>query len=197
MPILPLEPYVFPTGLMDDAQSASELGARWWALHTKPRAEKALARRLLRSEVGFFLPLYEKRWIQRGRRHCSHLPLFPGYLFLWGDGDARLASLATNLVAQVLPVPDQARLTQDLERVQHLMASEQPLAPMPKLQTGQMVTVARGPLAGVDGCILDCSRPWRMLVEVHFLQRGVAVELEDWMLEPATLRSPEPFAQAS
>src|SRR5438552_12553615 len=67
MPLLPLEPFVFPDDLLEQPAAASEESGRWWVLHTKPRAEKSLARRLLRSTTPFFLPLCKRQWRHRGR----------------------------------------------------------------------------------------------------------------------------------
>ena len=58
MPLLPIEPFVFPDDLF--TAGAAEDGSCWWALHTRPRAEKALARKLLAHEVSYFLPLYKR-----------------------------------------------------------------------------------------------------------------------------------------
>ncbi|HBI43172.1 MAG TPA: antitermination protein NusG, partial [Planctomycetales bacterium] len=114
MPLLPSEPFVHPAELLAPDPDAVAFAPapihQWWVLHTKPRAEKALARRLLGRDVGFFLPQYHKQWLSRGRLLSSHLPLFPGYLFLYADGPARLIALETNLVANCLPVPDQRQI---------------------------------------------------------------------------------------
>src|ERR1700736_5805449 len=106
MPLLPLEPFVYPNGLFDHPAGSAEETGRWWVLHTRPRAEKALARRLLGRNLPFFLPLYNKEWRSGGRSLCAYHPLFAGYLFLYGDGQQRLHALETNLVARVLPVDD-------------------------------------------------------------------------------------------
>ena len=121
MPLLPLEPFIFPESLLDSRSPAEGDGLRWWVLHTRPRAEKALARRILNDGTGFFLPLYRRQWRSRGRILTSYLPLFPGYLFMRGDGDTRLRALETNLVANCLPVGDQARMWRDLARVAGLV----------------------------------------------------------------------------
>ena len=121
MPLLPLEELVFPDDLFATPLIATDEAARWWALHTRPRTEKTLARRCLRGRLPFFLPLYQHRRRSRGRLLCSHLPLFPGYLFLHGDDRARVAALETNLVARCLPVADQGQLHQDLARVHRLI----------------------------------------------------------------------------
>ena len=87
MPLLPAEPFVFPDDLLSSPAAAdTAAGACWWVLHTRPRAEKTLARKCLRRRLPFFLPLHKRQWRNRGRLFCSHTPLFPGYVFLHGDG---------------------------------------------------------------------------------------------------------------
>jgi hypothetical protein len=41
MPILALEPFVYPEDLFAASESAVAGDCRWWVLHTRPRAEKA------------------------------------------------------------------------------------------------------------------------------------------------------------
>jgi transcription antitermination factor NusG len=186
MPVLSVEPYVFPHDLFVHALQMPTPGqARWWVLHTRPRAEKALVRKLLRRQSSFFLPLCPRRFRSRGRWLCSYLPLFPGYVFLYGDHEERLLALETGQVVRCLDVPAQDRLAADLERVHRLMTTGAPLAPEHQLATGALVEVTAGPFAGLQGKVLHQRGAWRLLVEVDFLQRGVSVELEDWMVRPA------------
>jgi transcriptional antiterminator RfaH len=183
MPLLPLEPFVYPDDLLRSPQAVLDGPARWWALHTRPRAEKTLARKFLNHGLAFFLPLYQRQWRGKGRMHRSYLPLFAGYIFLHGDEEARLHALETNLVARWLPVPDQPKLHSDLARVYHLITAEVPLTPEDGLLPGTRVEITRGPLAGLEGTVLRRGKQLRVFVEVEFLQRGVSVEIESWMLE--------------
>src|ERR1700722_14628081 len=107
MPLLPLEPYVSSSDFLSQPCPNADHPERWWVLHTRPRAEKALARQCIKRDLPFFLPLCHKKWLSRGRMQSSFIPLFPGYVFLHGNGEARLGALETNLVAQVIPVVDQ------------------------------------------------------------------------------------------
>lgn len=184
MPLLPLEPFLHPQTLLADDDQAEPAGddLRWWVLHTRPRAEKSLARRLLDRDIPFFLPLYERHWRGRGRMLHSYLPLFPGYLFLFGDYQTRLHSLETNLVAQCLPVGDQDQLSTDLRRIHGLMKTGEALAPEARLLPGTSVEIVKGPLAGLQGTILRRDRRLRLVVSVQFLQRGASVEIESWMI---------------
>lgn len=184
MPLLALEPFIFPEDLLTESLlSRAESEARWWVLHTRPRAEKALARRALNHTLSFFLPLYPKQWRSGGRLLKAHLPLFPGYLFLHGDGDARRLALETNLVANCLPVVDQAELHADLARVFQLMAGGTPLSPEERLGPGSAVEIVRGPLAGLRGTVVRRGKGMRLYVEVRFLHQGVSAEVESWMVQ--------------
>jgi transcriptional antiterminator RfaH len=184
MPLLPLEAFVYPPRLLA-LEAGEEPRGVWWALHVKPRAEKALARDLLKLEHAFFLPLSKRSWQCRGRSQTSFMPLFPGYLFLQGDEGARLAALQTNRVVHALPVPDGRKLRADLARIFRLMEVGLPIAPEERLQPGMPVVLTAGPLAGLQGKVLRRDSQLRFVVEVDFIQRGASVQVEGWMLEPS------------
>src|SRR5262245_20679731 len=122
MPLHALEPCAYPETLFD-TPLITQGNTCWWAFYTRPRMRKSLARRLREREVSFFLPLYRRRWKQRGRAFNAYLPLFPGYLFVYGDFDARLSALQTNLVVSTLSVPDQGRLRTDLLQIHRLLTT--------------------------------------------------------------------------
>jgi transcription antitermination factor NusG len=185
MPLLPPEPFVYPeTLLSDDPPRDEDSSFRWWVLHTRPRAEKSLARQLLHDRTSFFLPVSHQRWRNKGRLLRSYPPLFPGYVFLRGADDARLSALKTNLVANILPVADQDQLQADLVRVRSLMESGAPLSPEEHPEPGTPVEITAGPLAGLEGKVLRRGRQFHFVIEVRLLQQGVSVEIESWMFRP-------------
>jgi transcription antitermination factor NusG len=188
MPLLPLETFLYPDGLLDQPASMPAT-ARWWVLHTRPRAEKALARKLWRRRTAFFVPLRQKQWRRKGRAFSSHVPLFPGYLFLKADSAEAFRALETDLVARVLAVPDQDQLQADLERVHRLLSSGGAVVPESRLRPGTLVEITSGPLAGLEGRVVR-GKQLKFIVEVQFLRRGVSIEVESWMIEPRTTARP-------
>ena len=184
MPALPLEQYVFPNNLFAQFADISQAGDRWWVLHCRPRAEKALSRRLLGRNLRFFLPLYKKQRRSNGRSVCAYHPLFSNYLFLHGDAQTRLNALETNMVVRVLDPQDQDELHSDLMRVHQLMLTGSAPSPEERLQPGMYVEIVSGPFQGMEGKILKRNNSMRFLVEVRFLQQGVCVDIEDWMIQP-------------
>src|SRR5262249_6831770 len=134
--------------------------------------------------VPFYLPLYRQTWKSRGRARTSYLPLFPGYVFLRGDEDARIAALETNLLCSTLPVTDQQRLADDLARVERLLGGSVPVAPEDGLCPGTPVEIAAGAFQGLRGKIIRRGNGMRFVVEVEFLKRGVSIEADGWALRP-------------
>jgi transcription antitermination factor NusG len=195
MPLVALETCLYPDTLLTAVgditpadvvpPSGDDAKPEWWVLHTRPRTEKTLARKLLAREVPFYLPLYEHRLPAAGRVRTSHLPLFPSYVFLFGNGDQRRLALETNLVVQTLPVADQPRLLSDLQAVRRILDSRQKVTPEERLQPGTPVRIVAGPLAGLAGVVTRRGRQLRFVIEVRFFSQGVATEIESWMLEPA------------
>lgn len=183
MPLLASEPCIQPETLLDNPPVSGADASQFWVLHTRPRTEKTLARLFLDRGMSYFLPTYRREWRKSGRQFRSYLPLFPGYIFLHGTHDERIAALETNLVAMVIPVRDQLQLHSDLHRVHRLILSGAPVTPEEMLEPGDPVSIVRGPLAGLDGVILQRGKNLRFVVEVRMLGRAVSAEVQSWMLE--------------
>lgn len=184
MPILQAEPQSFPTDLLSGAQDPAD--RLWWVVQTKSRQEKSLARDLMTRNIAFYLPQVRQTAIVRGRRQTSFIPLFTGYLFLFGNEIERNTSLSlpTNRIANVLPVHDAAELERDLQQISLLIENNSPLTVEGRLKAGDRVRVKKGALAGVEGTVIDRRGKCRLLVAVHLLQQGVSMEVDDFLLEP-------------
>src|SRR5262245_10253996 len=96
MPILPAESDCYPPHLWTEDVVLNGAGS-WWCLHAKPRQEKKVAGDLRQQEIVHYLPqvLKESR-TPSGRKTRSLLPLFPGYLFLYGSDAERVEALQGN-----------------------------------------------------------------------------------------------------
>jgi transcription antitermination factor NusG len=183
MPILTLEPTLYPEDLLEVA--AIESSDRcWWAVHTKARQEKALARQLLQQQIPFYLPLIPKEHLIRGYKVCSHIPLFSGYVFVYADFEERYVSLTTNRVSRTLAVADARQLCRELRQIQHLITSNAPLTVERRLTPGRLVRIRSGSLEGLEGVVISRRAQARLLVTVSMLQQGVSVEIDDFLLEP-------------
>jgi transcription antitermination factor NusG len=189
MPILPKQPDLFPTDLLEQfwaAESTPPVSAdrRWLVYYTIARREKDLMRKLEAAEIPYFGPLIRRRLRSPGgRTRESFVPLFPGYVFSWADDDQRRAALATNTIARWIPVSDERMLVDDLRAIRRLIECDHPLTPEARLEPGQTVRVRSGPLRGIEGVVICRRGVERLLVAVRFLNQGASIELEDVDLE--------------
>lgn len=189
MPILPVEPALYPDHLFLETDLQPREGENWWVIHTRPRAEKSLARTACQEEIPFFLPLYTRRWRTNGRLFKSTHPLFPGYLFIRATDEARGKLLSTNWVANLLFVSDQRAMQIDLSRLYRLISTGLPLTPEVRLSPGTRVMITAGPLRGLEGTVLRQGSSFRLQLEVRFMRQGVSVEVEHWMVTPVPVES--------
>src|SRR4051812_9910102 len=125
MPLRPPEAITFPADLFS-ALGQHPADHRWWVVQTRPRGEKACARLLRTAGAAYFLPQYTRSWRKGGRNFQSHLPLFPGYLFVYGDRRAREAALGTRLVVREVPVGDHPQLARELVCVHAVLTGGPP-----------------------------------------------------------------------
>jgi transcription antitermination factor NusG len=156
---------------------------RWWLVRTKSRMEKALAAELDRLHIGFYLPLLNTRRSYNGRISEVRLPLFPGYLFLCGDEEARYATLTTHRAAQIIEVTDQEQLKRELRQIYRVTASEEPVDLYPGLQTGRRCRITQGSLQGIEGVVIRRRGHCRIYLGVEVLGQSVEVEVDPAILE--------------
>ncbi len=156
----------------------------WWVVRTKSRQEKLLAQNLIQWEIPYFLPMVIKTTRRRGRKYSSLLPLFTGYLFLCGSRDMRTQAMTTNRIAQVLEVGNQETLVADLSQILRAIHAEVPIDPYPYLKVGTRCRVTSGPLAGLEGVLLQKKNVTRLLLQVEILGQAASVEIEPGCLEP-------------
>ncbi|NQT36369.1 MAG: antitermination protein NusG [Planctomycetes bacterium] len=184
MPILPQEPDIFPEDLLEKPSQLSQSTWSWWAIHTRPRREKELARRLRRWDLHHYLPLVPRRnRSPAGRVRTSYVPLFPSYMFFCGNEEQRYQILTTNCVAGCLKVPDSDQLVHDLLQIRRLIESDAPLTPEARISPGTRVRIKSGPFVGMEGTVIKRRERQRLLVVVGFLQQGASIDLEDVQVE--------------
>ena len=184
MPILPAEPDMFPDDLWEGAVEVGDPPRRWYCLHTKPRQEKATARDLRTQAVSFYLPQVVKEdRTPGGRKIRSVLPLFGGYLFLYGDEAHRLEALKGNRLVRTIEVVDQEGLVRDLRQIHQMLRSGLAIEPEPAAPVGGRVRIASGPLTGLEGIVVRRGKRDHFVAVVKILGLGATVALEDWQVE--------------
>jgi transcription antitermination factor NusG len=160
--------------------SAALCKPRWYAAYTSANHEKRVAEQFVVRDVVHFLPVYEsvRRW--KDRRVTLQMPLFPGYVFV------RMALRDRLLVQQVpgvahlvgfdgtpAPLPDE-----EIDALRASLENGVWAEPLPYLNVGRRVRLRSGPLAGMQGILLQRKGRFRLVISIELIQRSVAVDVD-------------------
>jgi transcription antitermination factor NusG len=165
----------------------------WFALHVRSNHERVTLTHLRERGYEEFAPSYlsERRWTDRTKRIETFL--FPGYVFCRFDPKRRLEVLTAPGVVDVVglgkipePIPHP-----EMERVREMVESGLPVRPYPYVQVGQAVLIERGPLAGIEGILVEVKGKVRLVVSVTLLQRSVSAEIDRYSIRPISTLSRE------
>ena len=185
MPILQNEDDIYPSNLLTENFQAADKECSWWCVYTISRREKDLMRRLVALEIGHFGPTVPKRYRSpSGRLRTSYIPLFPNYVFMFGDEQARYHAMTTNCISKCNRVNDSEQLVRDLRQLRNVIDSGIALTPEAKLNRGDRVRVRTGPFAGYEGNVVRREGKTRLLLSIQFLEQGVSMEMDEGVLEP-------------
>jgi transcription antitermination factor NusG len=134
-----------------------------------------------------FLPLHRHRQRWSDRSKWVELPLFPGYLFCRLNPEDRFSLLTIRGVMHIVGVgrTPEPMDEQEILAIQHAVGLDAQVEPWPFLESGQRIRLSSGPLAGLEGILVETDEQRRVVVSLTFLKRSIAVNIErDW-LEPA------------
>jgi transcription antitermination factor NusG len=174
----------------EQTQRGEALPAPWFALWVRSHFEQLVCDQLTARGFHMFLPTM-RIWSRRGgRRHVVSIPMFPGYLFVRHEMDknSHVQILGARGVVKVLGEgwDRLARIDQaEVDAIQQLHGADVPVFPHVYLREGQHVRIVEGPLAGLQGVLVQ-SKPSKglLVVSVELLQRSVAVEVDCTLVEP-------------
>jgi transcription antitermination factor NusG len=153
---------------------------QWFALRVTSRHEKVVAAAAHQKGFEEFLPLCKswQRWSDR--LQPVSVPLFPGYVFCRLNPEYRLPLLTIPGVLNFvgvgkIPVPiDDA----EIAAIQIAVRSELRTKLCPFPEGGNRVRLDNGPLAGLEGFLVETREQQQVVVALTVLKRSVAVDIE-------------------
>jgi transcription antitermination factor NusG len=164
----------------------------WCALLVRARHEKTTQLALTARGLETFLPLYSNRHTYGNRTREFRVPLFPGYVFcrfLVGPeagsmNDAQSPDEAWSLTDGSLlraagtgraPVPVDER---ELAAIRVALNSPFPITPYHYVRLGRRGRIRSGPLAGIEGIVIEVKGGLRLILSITSLERSIGVELD-------------------
>jgi transcription antitermination factor NusG len=158
----------------------------WYAIRVKSNREFGVAIGLRVRGYEQFLPTYRSQRIWSDRKKTIDFPLFPGYVFCRFDVGKRQPVVTTPGVVSILgvgrmpmPVPDE-----EVEAVQKVVRGGLMASPWPFLRIGDRVLIERGPLAGIEGSLIEVKKSVRLVLSIELLQRSIAAEIDKSWVRP-------------
>lgn len=153
----------------------------WLVLRTKSRHEGVVDRALQLKQIVSYLPTQRLTRQRQGRKREVELPLFPGYVFVRPRDDQYEGMryirgscgliLSSNSTPATIP-------EQDLEAVRVLVDRCSSVSVDDGLVEGQRVRVMDGPLAGVEGELVQIKQRHLLVLNVELINRSVRVEVD-------------------
>lgn len=155
----------------------------WVVVHARPRCEKRVVDFCRSRGMFSYLPLLTKKHRYGGRVRTFEVPLFTGYVFIRVDAAGKQLLRQNQRVANLLEVSDQATLLQQLTQVRRALEHHEAMELFPHLAEGMKVEVRSGPLKGVEGYVHKIRNKTRIILNIDFIQKAVAVEIDaEWLV---------------
>jgi transcription antitermination factor NusG len=160
----------------------------WYAVQTRSRHEKLVARQLENQGIITFLPLRTQLRQWSDRRKLVEFPLFPGYAFvrLVYDPEERLRVLRTEGVVsfvgthgQGISIPEK-----QIADIQAVLANKVLCDSHPFLKVGQRVRIRGGSLDGTEGILVGRNGDRKLVISVELIQRSLSIRLQGYDVEP-------------
>lgn len=155
----------------------------WFAVHVKARHEFKVSERLKETGVEVFLPAVERlrKWKDRKKRIL--FPLFPCYLFvnIAKSHEDKLTVLMTKGVVRFLgaiPGEPETIPEEQILSLKKVIESKAEIDPYPYLQEGHWVRIKKGPLAGVEGILVEKAGRHKLVLSVDILCQSTSVTIE-------------------
>jgi transcription antitermination factor NusG len=161
----------------------------WFAIRVRSNCERIVATALRNKGYEESLPVYYHRRRFSDRVKTVERPLFPGYVFGRFDPNDRLPILTTPGVVQIVgirnvPAPVDSA---EMAAIEAVVKSGLGAEPYPFLKIGDRIFIEEGPLAGLEGVLVESGRRYRLVAAITLLQRSVAVEIDPAWVRPGPL----------
>jgi len=159
---------------------------QWFAVRVRSNQERTAVAHLRERGYEEFAPCYktERMWSDRKKQIDQYL--FPGYVFCRLNPNDRLPVLTAPGVVDLVgfgriptPIPED-----EIERVRKMVESGLLVSPFPFVKVGETILIERGPLAGVEGILVEEKGRYRLVVSINLLQRSVSAEVDRQSVRP-------------
>ena len=145
----------------------------WYALRTKPRAEKKVLERLTASGYTAYLPLVTTLKVWSDRKKKVQTPLISSYVFVKTTPKSLFKTLTLQGTAGVLRLSGKPAVIreEEIENLKILMKDTDEVEALENghFKKGENVEVVRGPFTGLTAQAVQVKGKYRIIVNVTSL----------------------------
>jgi transcription antitermination factor NusG len=161
---------------------------KWYEVHTRSRFEQLICEALHCKGFEAFFPRMQVMSRRKDRRLKIHVPIFPGYVFVYSglDPEERLQILQTRGVVRIVtfegnPLPAEER---EIESLRILDGTDRTVQNSAYITQGDLVRITEGPLKGLVGFYhWRKDKSSRVIVSLQQLRFSLSVEIDDWAFD--------------
>jgi transcriptional antiterminator RfaH len=165
-----------------------ELPVHWYALYTRPRAEKQVNERLQEKGIHSYLPLQKKLRQWSDRKKWVETPLFSSYIFVKIDRSSYDEVLKTDGVVKYISFEGKAATIppEQIDNLRIIVDSNADVeTEWETRRRGDRVRVNGGALKGLTGELISDGTRRKVLVRVDRLDQNLVVEVPLGLVEKA------------
>lgn len=170
----------------------------WYAVYTRPRAEKKLHAQLQDKNITSFLPLRRELKLWSDRKKWVEQPLLPSYLFVQVEGADRFDVLNTPGAVRYISFEGRPAAIPDNQiiNLQQLISANPRTVEVDYgfVKRGDRVEVVSGALRGIIGEVVQLNGKFRILLRFESIQCCIHAEISLTEIRPISNSKEQPVA---
>jgi len=151
--------------------------SNWYAVYTKPRHEKKVAKSCINYDISYYLPLQESVRYYQNRAITFKKPLFSSYIFCNCSYEQKIQLYRTGLLCAFIEAPDQAQLIRELKQIHEAQNEGAKMVPHKFLTRGRRVKIIRGTFKNYKGKISYIKGSYKLVLNIDLIKQAVAIEV--------------------
>lgn len=151
----------------------------WYVVYTRPKTERKVAENITDMGIESYLPMYKvvRQWSDRKQR--IDMPLFPNYVFVRVNSLMRTHLFSIKELVRFVSIEQKPVVIREKEimTIKRVLTGDADVMPEEYFQEGMRVKIGYGPLAGLEGVILQRSGTTRLIVRIDALMKAFSVSV--------------------
>lgn len=159
------------------------MSKNWYVLQAKPKNELKVFNHLINKEIEVYLPLIDTIRYWSDRKKKIKVPLFSGYLFVYGDAEERYKAISDTPGALRYIMYQKRHAVVSESEIQYIKLSlqepERVKIEDANLIEGDFVEITHGIFKGLKGYIVQLRGNYKLMVSIIEMNTTFSVQLSN------------------